>query len=107
MKKIWMTAAVAAVALATSGCMSHNVSQPTAPIAGSVTGYTHKLIRDEHGAQLSTWEPQDQVSFYTSYRFKGPLDRLTLGGGARWQGGNWQEVYNRPKGRNEEFSQDA
>ncbi len=37
MKKIWMTAAVAAVALATSGCMSHNVSQPTAPIAGSVT----------------------------------------------------------------------
>ena len=37
MKKIWMTAAVAAVILATSGCMSHNVSQPNAPIAGSVT----------------------------------------------------------------------
>ena len=37
MKKIWMTAAVAAVVLATSGCMSHNVSQPNAPIAGSVT----------------------------------------------------------------------
>ncbi len=37
MKKIWMTAAIAAVVLATSGCMSHNVSQPNAPIAGSVT----------------------------------------------------------------------
>lgn len=37
MKKIWMTAAVAAVVLATSGCMSHNVSQPNAPIAGTVT----------------------------------------------------------------------
>ncbi|GLX90892.1 hypothetical protein Pfra02_34600 [Pseudomonas fragi] len=37
MKKIWMTAAVVAVVLVTSGCMSHNVSQPNAPIAGSVT----------------------------------------------------------------------
>lgn len=37
MKKIWMTAVVAAVVLATSGCMSHNVSQPNAPIAGTVT----------------------------------------------------------------------
>ena len=37
MKKIWMIAAVVAVALLTSGCMSHNVSQPNAPIAGSVT----------------------------------------------------------------------
>lgn len=37
MKKIWMTSAVVAFVLATSGCMSHNVSQPNAPIAGTVT----------------------------------------------------------------------
>ena len=92
---------------ATTKGFEAEMSGELAPGWQAQAGYTHKLIRDEHGAQLSTWEPQDQVSFYTSYRFKGPLDRLTLGGGARWQGGNWQEVYNRPKGRNEEFSQDA
>jgi di/tricarboxylate transporter len=37
MKKIWMPVAIAAAVLATSGCMSHNVSQPNAPIAGTVT----------------------------------------------------------------------
>ena len=37
MNKLWMSAAAAVVVLATTGCMSHNVSQPNAPIAGTVT----------------------------------------------------------------------
>lgn len=49
-------------------------------------GYTHKIIRDDSGKKVSTWEPQDQLSLYTSYKFKGALDKLTVGGGARWQG---------------------
>ena len=37
MNKLWMSAAAAVVVLTTTGCMSHNVSQPNAPIAGTVT----------------------------------------------------------------------
>jgi len=70
-------------------------------------GYTHKVARDENDNKVSTWEPEDQLSFYTSYNFQGSLDKLTLGGGARWQGQAWQVLNNRAKGTDEEFSQDA
>ena len=70
-------------------------------------GYTHKVARDENDNKVSTWEPEDQLSFYTSYNFLGSLDKLTLGGGARWQGQAWQVLNNRAKGTDEEFSQDA
>ncbi|MCD5995362.1 hypothetical protein KDX38_17700 [Pseudomonas sp. CDFA 602] len=36
MKKLWMSAAVATLIAATSGCVSYNVSQPTAPLEGMV-----------------------------------------------------------------------
>jgi hypothetical protein len=36
MKFFWMPALVIATALVTTGCMSHNVSQPTAPLVGHV-----------------------------------------------------------------------
>ncbi|MBX8512983.1 hypothetical protein K5D34_25160 [Pseudomonas cichorii] len=36
MKKLWMTAAVATLIATTSGCVSYNVSQPTAPLEGVV-----------------------------------------------------------------------
>ncbi|MCU7647620.1 TonB-dependent siderophore receptor [Pseudomonas aestus] len=67
-------------------------------------GYTHKISRDDKGQKISTWEPEDQLSFYTSYKLTGSLDKLTLGGGARWQGEAWQMLSN--KGRTEKFSQD-
>ena len=69
-------------------------------------GYTHKVIRDETGAKVSTWEPEDQVNFYTTYKLTGPWDKLTLGGGARWQGEGWQMLNNRPKQTTDKFSQD-
>jgi len=69
-------------------------------------GYTHKIARDAEGEKVSTWEPQDQVSFYTSYKLKGSLDKLTLGGGARWQSSGWQTLYNSGKQRSEKFTQD-
>ncbi|MHC6225044.1 TonB-dependent siderophore receptor [Pseudomonas sp. X10] len=68
-------------------------------------GYTHKVIRDDDGKKVSTWEPEDQLSLYTSYRLGGALEKLTVGGGARWQSKGWQVLYNRPKDRNQEFSQ--
>jgi len=83
------------------------LSGEPAPGWQAQAGYTHKIIRDENGDKVSTWEPQDQVSLFTSYKLKGALDRLTIGGGARWQGKAWQDVYNSGKSRYEEFSQEA
>ena len=70
-------------------------------------GYTHKVVRDDNDIKISTFEPEDQVSVYTSYKFKGNLDKLTVGGGARWQSVGWQDIYNNPKSRYEEFSQES
>lgn len=36
MKKLWMSAAVAAVIATASGCTSYNVNQPSAPVDGTV-----------------------------------------------------------------------
>lgn len=36
MKKLWMSAALVAVIASTTGCVSYNVSQPTAPLEGVV-----------------------------------------------------------------------
>ena len=83
------------------------MSGELAPGWQAQAGYTHKIIRDESGKKVSTWEPEDQLSFYTTYKLKGPLDRLTVGGGARWQSRSWQELYNRYKSKNEEFAQEA
>ena len=72
-------------------------------------GYTHKIARDDDGKKVATWEPEDQVSFYTTYKLKGSLDRLTVGGGARWQSAGWQTVNNwgyPGGGRSEKFTQE-
>ncbi|WP_409300294.1 TonB-dependent siderophore receptor [Pseudomonas sp. KCJK8993] len=69
-------------------------------------GYTHKIIRDQSGQKVSTWEPEDQVNLYTSYKLTGPLDKLTLGSGVRWQGTGWQILNNYGKNTKEKFSQD-
>ncbi|MBV4482773.1 TonB-dependent siderophore receptor [Pseudomonas khavaziana] len=70
-------------------------------------GYTHKIVRDDKDVKISTFEPEDQVSLYTTYKLKGNLDKLTVGGGARWQSIGWQNIYNSPRGGYEEFSQEA
>ncbi len=83
------------------------ISGELAPGWQAQAGYTHKIIRDHQGEKISTWEPQDQLSAYTTYTFQGPLDRLTIGGGARWQSRSWQNIYNRTKAQYQDFSQDA
>jgi len=71
------------------------------------TGYTHKVVRDDQDQKISTFEPEDQVKLYTTYKLKGDLDKLTVGGGVRWQSVGWQDIYNNPHGGYEEFSQEA
>ncbi|MHA4968598.1 TonB-dependent siderophore receptor [Pseudomonas extremorientalis] len=70
-------------------------------------GYTHKVVRDDKDVKISTFEPEDQVKLYTTYKLKGNLDKLTVGGGVRWQSVGWQDIYNTPHGGYEEFSQEA
>lgn len=70
-------------------------------------GYTHKVVRDDQDQKISTFEPEDQVKLYTTYKLKGDLDKLTVGGGVRWQSMGWQDIYNTPHGGYEEFSQEA
>lgn len=70
-------------------------------------GYTHKVVRDDQDQKISTFEPEDQVKLYTTYKLKGDLDKLTVGGGVRWQSVGWQDIYNTPHGGYEEFSQEA
>ncbi|MDD0981883.1 TonB-dependent siderophore receptor [Pseudomonas shahriarae] len=69
-------------------------------------GYTHKIARDADKKKVATWEPEDQLSFYTSYKLQGRLDKLTLGGGARWQAAGWQNVNNPGTRQSEKFTQD-
>ena len=72
-------------------------------------GYTHKVARDDDNKKVATWEPEDQVSFYTTYKLQGSLDKLTVGGGARWQSAGWQTVNNwgyPGGGRSEKFTQE-
>lgn len=70
-------------------------------------GYTHKVVRDDQDLKISTFEPEDQIKLYTTYKLKGDLDKLTVGGGVRWQSVGWQDIYNNPHGGYEEFSQEA
>ena len=83
------------------------MSGELAPGWQAQAGFTHKVIRGSDDEKISTWEPEDQLSLYTTYKFKGPLDRLTIGGGARWQNRSWQNIYSRAKDQYQDFSQDA
>jgi len=68
-------------------------------------GYTHKVVRDDQGEKISTFEPEDQLSVYTSYKLPGALDQWTVGGGARWQSKAWQSIWNSPRNQYEDFTQ--
>lgn len=70
-------------------------------------GYTHKVVRDDNDVKLSTFEPEDQLSLYTTYKLTGQLDKMTVGGGARWQNKAWQQIWNSPKGVNEDITQES
>lgn len=83
------------------------VSGEIAPGWQLQAGYTHKVVRDDKDVKISTFEPEDQVKLYTTYKLKGDLDKLTVGGGVRWQSVGWQDIYNNPHKGYEEFSQDA
>ncbi|WP_447595376.1 TonB-dependent siderophore receptor [Aquipseudomonas campi] len=70
-------------------------------------GYTHKVVRDHEGEKISTFEPEDQINLYTTYKLKGSLDKLTVGGGVRWQAKGWYSIYNRPLSTYQDITQES
>ncbi|WP_416363289.1 TonB-dependent siderophore receptor [Pseudomonas sp. NFX183] len=70
-------------------------------------GYTHKIVRDEDGKKISTFEPENQVNLNTTYKLKGALDKFTVGGGVRWQTKAWNEIWNQPLNKNQDITQSS
>lgn len=68
-------------------------------------GFTHKIVRDDNDAKISTFEPENQLTLFTTYNLPGALDQWTVGGGGRWQSRAWQDIWNSPHSEYEEFEQ--
>ncbi|WP_373860946.1 TonB-dependent siderophore receptor [Azotobacter vinelandii] len=55
-------------------------------------GFTHQVIREDRtNEKLTTQQPENQFKVYTTYRLPGMLDKLTVGGGANYQGTTWND----------------
>lgn len=64
-----------------------------APSWNIQAGLTHQVVReDENNEKLTTQAPENQFKLYTTYRFPGTWNNLTIGGGASYQGTTWQEA---------------
>lgn len=48
-------------------------------------GYTYTASRDAAGLRAVTQIPRHSAKLFTTYRFAGALNRLTVGGGVSWQ----------------------
>ncbi|ACO80226.1 ferripyoverdine receptor [Azotobacter vinelandii CA] len=56
-------------------------------------GFTHQVIREDRtNDKLTTQAPENQFKIYTNYRLPGTLNKLTVGGGASYQGTTWQNA---------------
>lgn len=49
-------------------------------------GYTYNDIKNNSGARYLYWVPNKTLKLSSSYKLPGAWNRLTLGGGVRWQG---------------------
>ncbi len=56
-------------------------------------GYTRFNIKDPDGKELNTPSPRESFNLYSTYQFSGALEKLTVGGGMRWQSGVWATVW--------------
>lgn len=62
-------------------------------------GYTYARTRDADqqrifGFPLATNQPEHLVRLFTTYRLPGALDRVTVGGGVKWQSVFYGNIYN-------------
>ena len=48
-------------------------------------GISHTLAKDAEGLSVNAWAPRTQLQLFTSYRFQGDWNQLTVGSGMQWQ----------------------
>lgn len=70
-------------------------------------GYTQFEAEDADGNDVNTNHPRKLLNLFTTYRFPGALDRLTVGGGVNWQGRNYTAATNPVTGAAEDLEQEA
>jgi len=91
---------------ATSEGFELEVSGELAPGWNVSAGYTQFDIEDADGAAVNTLYPTKLLRTFTTYRFQGPLNKLTIGGGVNWQDSIHTYATN-PAGNSEKIEQDA
>ncbi|WP_250463340.1 TonB-dependent siderophore receptor [Microbulbifer litoralis] len=69
--------------------------------------YTNFDAEDADGNAVNTNQPSELLKLFTTYRFSGELDGLTLAGGVNWQGRNYTDTTNPATGQPERLQQDA
>lgn len=69
-------------------------------VAGEVTpgwnvfaGYTYRQSKDNNGRKVQTTQPEQLLKVSTAYRLPGDLNKLTVGGGVRWQSRTSAQTY--------------
>ncbi len=70
---------------ATSKGYEFEINGAITPNWNASFGYSHFNMKDRFDAELSTTTPRSTMNLFTTYKFSGALEKLTLGGGARWQ----------------------
>lgn len=69
--------------------------------------YTNFDAEDAEGAAVNTNQPSELFKLYTTYRFDGALNHLTVAGGVNWQGENYTNSTNPVTTDPERLEQDA
>lgn len=69
-------------------------------LAGEVTpgwnvflGYTYRQSKDNEGKKVQTTQPEQLLKLSTAYRLPGAWNKLTVGGGVRWQSQTSAQTY--------------
>ncbi len=68
--------------------------------------YTNFTVEDAEGQSVNTDQPDEMLKLYTTYRFPGSWNQLTLAGGINWQTDNYTSTFNPVTGQPERLEQD-
>ncbi|MEX0740774.1 MAG: TonB-dependent siderophore receptor [Pseudohongiella sp.] len=69
--------------------------------------YTRFEVEDAAGNDVNTDNPRELLKLYSTYRFAGALNSLTVAGGVNWQGREYMNATNPVTGSSERLEQEA
>lgn len=56
-------------------------------------GYTYRQSKDNNGKKVQTTQPEQLLKLSTAYRLPGAFNKVTVGGGVRWQSQTSAQTY--------------